>query len=326
MKASSQLVAFLALTAFTWCRAGEEQLRPAITKGLGFLAKAGEQWMEDKNCNGCHHLPTMIWSHREAKLRGFAIDQTKFDEWLAWSGSRVKDVKPGLEQVALMTLAQPDKVPAEAEKLILAGQQPDGAWKPAGQYAGMQRRSKEEAQFNSTRLFLLALASSESGKKIAEDTRVKVAALKGFNEPPKSVETLAFRALYAKRFGTKEDVEVLLAELLKLQREDGGWSWMTGDAESDALGTGEVLYVLRQFDAPKAREAADRAQQWLIHTQGEDGSWPVKITMFSNNPRTAPGKEKSLKDATGIYIYWAGSWATLGLLQGVPVVEAKAGQ
>ena len=41
--------------------------------------------MAEKNCNSCHHLPQVLWNHREAKMRGFTIDEQKFDEWLKWS-------------------------------------------------------------------------------------------------------------------------------------------------------------------------------------------------------------------------------------------------
>jgi hypothetical protein len=37
--------------------------------------------------------------------------------------------------------------------------------------------------------------------------------------------------------------------------------------------------------------------------------------------RSAPAEAKSLKDATMIYTYWGSAWATIGLLQAVPVVE-----
>lgn len=104
----------------------ETELRTVITKGLGFLAKDGEAWMETKDCNGCHHLPELLWSHREAKLRGFEIDQKKFDEWLAWADERSKNKTPGLEMLALMKLAMPGRPAPELTKIIAADQKPDG--------------------------------------------------------------------------------------------------------------------------------------------------------------------------------------------------------
>src|SRR6266446_2519293 len=105
----------IALTSFAVCRAGEppkppasEDLRGAISRSLDFLAKKGDEWMAKKDCNGCHHMPELLWSHREAKLRGFVVDQKKFDDWLAWAGERATNKSPGLEQSALMLLAMPE--------------------------------------------------------------------------------------------------------------------------------------------------------------------------------------------------------------------------
>ena len=72
----------------------EAELRAVITKGLGFLAKEGEAWMKSKDCNGCHHMPEMLWSHREAMQRGFGVDRKKFDEWLAWADEHSKERSP----------------------------------------------------------------------------------------------------------------------------------------------------------------------------------------------------------------------------------------
>jgi hypothetical protein len=328
MSAQFQAARLFLLTAFVCCagaRAEEqakspspERLRAAITRSLAFLSREGDQWMADKDCNACHHLPELLWSHREAKRRGFPIDQAKFAEWVAWAGGRVKDTKPGREAVALMCLAMPDAPPADATGIILEGQQADGTWKPAGQFATMQKRDASEAVANSSRLFLLALGVQEKDKGVAADARVKAAASLARKESPKTVETLVFRALFARRNDSPKEAAALCAELVKLQHADGGWGWWIAEPQGDALATGEVLYLLAQ--SPDAySDAIGRAQLWLLSTQGEDGSWLIDITRISRIDRSAPGKAKSLKDATGIYQFWGTAWATIGLLQGVPV-------
>lgn len=307
----------------------EKDLRAAATKGLGFVAKAGAQWIEDKNCNGCHHLPEMLWSHREAKRRGIAIDDKQYAEWLAWAQPKVQSIAAGREQVAFMTLALPDTPPPEAQKLILGGQLKDGSWKSAGQFASMQRRDTAEAQLHSMRLFLLALASSEGGRKAADEARAKAAAFMTAAAGPKplaSSETLAFHALYAHRFDLKDERDAALTQLLKHQREDGGWSWAIDDPQSDALATGEALYVLHELQDKRAHEAIHRAQQWLIRAQAADGSWPVDLAWYSKHDRSGETKEKqrSRKAATAIYRDWAAAWGTLGLLHGLPLTDPDA--
>lgn len=63
----------------------------------------------------------------------------------------------------------------------------------------------------------------------------------------------------------------------------------------------------------------------MAHEHADGGrSWPIKVTYFSKNDRSAPDKAKSLKQATEIYTYWAAAWGTLGLLHGVPVKDVAA--
>ena len=302
----------------------ETELRAVITKGLGFLAKDGEAWMKSKDCNGCHHMPEMLWSHREAKLRGFDVDQKKFDEWLAWADEHSKDKKPGLEMMALMKLALPDRPTPELTKLIAADQKADGSWKPAGQFADMQKRGAADAQANSTRIFLLAL-NTQPAEPEADAARTKAAALLAKKDAPTSMESLVFRTLYARSSGKPEDADALRAEILKQQRGDGGWSSSLGENMSDPLATGQVLCALQPSSADaRTAEAIARAQLWLVSTQREDGSWPVDITHISKTDRSAPAKVKSFKEATGIYTYFGSGWATIGLLQSVPVSAETA--
>ena len=317
------LSVLLALTTVPHARGGEavtqDRLHAVITRSLGFLAKDGDRWIEEKSCNGCHHMPVLLWSHREAKRRGFAIDQAKLNEWIEWSDSKVVNAAPGLEQAGLMLLALPEKPPLDATKAILKGQQADGSWKPAGQFADMQRRNRAEAQGNAARLFLLALAASDVGPPVVEETRKKAAAWVENAEPPKSVETLVFRALYARRFGKPEEVDAVSAAILKLQHADGGWAYIVGEAASDALGTGQVLYWLGEVPGVEAAGAVERGRNWLLSTQREDGSWPAQSTLFSKVDRSGPTKASSLKNVTDIYTYWGSAWATIGLLQAVPL-------
>ena len=297
----------------------EAEFRTVITRSLGFLAKEGDQWMTDKSCNSCHHMPELLWSHREAKARGFPFDQKKFDEWLAWSVERATDKKPGLEEAALMILAMPERPAPELTKLLAADQKPDGTWSPAGQFATMQKRGEPDAKATSTRLSLIALGIPQSANPQADAARAKAGAMLQKKDASTSMESLVFRTLYARRFGSPAEADALRKDILKQQRGDGGWSSFIGENMSDPLATGQVLYALQPSSSdPPTADAIARAQQWLVHTQRPDGSWPIDITHISKMDRSAPAKAKSFKDATGIYTYWGSGWATIGLLQGVP--------
>jgi hypothetical protein len=297
----------------------ETTLRSTITRSLGFLAKEGDQWMADKNCNACHHMPELLWSHREAARRGFDIDQKKFDEWLAWSVERATDKKPGLEEASLMILAMPERPAPDLIQLLVAGQKPDGTWDPAGQFASMQKRGGADARANSTRLNLLALASARPEPSESSAARSKAAAALHKKDTPTATESLVYRTLEARHFGNENYAAKLCETMVKQQRGDGGWSSYIGENQSDSLATGQVLYALQHFSSDaKTAPAIARAQHWLIKTQRDDGSWTIDINHISKTDRSAPEKAKSFQDATGIYTYWGTAWATLGLLQGVP--------
>jgi squalene-hopene/tetraprenyl-beta-curcumene cyclase len=300
-------------------RADELKLRAALSKGLDFLGKEGDRWMNEKTCNSCHHMPLLLWSHREAKRRGFTIDDKVFNEFVDWTNERSKNTSAGADVLAYLKLAMPDNPYPELTKIITGLQQADGSWKPGNQFTGMQRRDGKEAIGNSARVFLLGLGVHAADKDATEAASAKAKALIEKSEPAKSVETLAFRTLYAKRYGTPEEVAALRTEIARLQHADGGWGWMIADERSDALGTGEALYALQLAPEPSMADAIARAQRWLLEHQRADGGWAMDITCVSKVDRSAPDKAKSLKAATEIYTFWGSAWATIGLLEGVPV-------
>jgi squalene-hopene/tetraprenyl-beta-curcumene cyclase len=298
---------------------GDAQLRTAVTKGLEFLDRKADTWMNEKSCNGCHHMPELLWSHREAQRRGFAIDPKMFDEFVDWSSMHAKDTGPGLEMLALLKLAMPEKAAPELTSLILKGQQPDGSWKPAGQMADMQRRGAPDAKTNSARLFLLALGTQPADQAATDTARAKASDLLAKSEPANCVDSLMFRALYARRFGPPEEVAANREDLLKLQHADGGWGYIVGEEQSDPLATGEALYLLQQLPGADSAGSVARGLAWLVGHQREDGGWDIDITRISKLDRSAPAKVKSLKDATGIYTFWGSAWATMGLVAAFPV-------
>ncbi|HYF37877.1 MAG TPA: prenyltransferase/squalene oxidase repeat-containing protein, partial [Prosthecobacter sp.] len=254
------------------------------------------------------------------------VNPTKYAEWLAWSEPKVKKIDAGLEGVAFMVMAMAEKTPAakDAMEVILTGQEADGSWKPAGQLGGMQKRSNDEARENATRLHLLALDALDPKGVATVAAREKAAKWVGRDVLPESVEALIFRALYARRFGEAEKATALRTEILQLQHEDGGWAWSIKEVKSDPLATGQVLHLLSLYEDKysAADMAVKRAQAWLIGTQREDGAWSIDPMRISKTDRSGEKKSRSLKNVTEIYEFWGTVWATIGLLQGVPVVEA----
>ena len=80
-------VALAVLPAFMQETAADPvaDVRRTIEKSLPFIEKKGVEWIRDRKCSSCHHVTFMLWSHREALERGFAVDAKKLDEWTKWA-------------------------------------------------------------------------------------------------------------------------------------------------------------------------------------------------------------------------------------------------
>ena len=62
-----------------------DDVRAAVTRSLPFLEDEGMAWMETRKCTSCHHVPMMLRTHREARQRGFAVDDEALAEAQAWA-------------------------------------------------------------------------------------------------------------------------------------------------------------------------------------------------------------------------------------------------
>jgi squalene-hopene/tetraprenyl-beta-curcumene cyclase len=63
-------------------------VRKAVERSLPYLEREGVAWKEKYNCLSCHHVPFLLWSHNEARARGFTIDRKKLAGWTDWALDR----------------------------------------------------------------------------------------------------------------------------------------------------------------------------------------------------------------------------------------------
>ena len=200
---------------------------------------------------------------------------------------------------------------ADMRDLMLRWQQPDGAWKAAGQLPS-QNRPHAETNEVTTMWAVLALASLDQ-RDAPTDGGIKRAA--GFLSnvtPGKSNESLVVALLVQRTLGHAERAPELLSELLSRQNPDGGWSWLAG-GDSDAFATGQVLYALTHCDRSADDPAVERARDYLIESQTTDGSWSVPGRAISS-----ASTEARLKKVAPIYRYWGTGWAVIGLSRTLP--------
>lgn len=122
------------------------------------------------------------------------------------------------------------------------------------------------------------------------------------NPPSDTLQSLALRIMLNKRLDETDEVQVLLKELLALQKDDGGWS-QTKKLKSDALGTRQALVALSAAGLTADDPAVAKAWGYLHKTQKPDGSWGV-------NSRAYQAPEFSS--------YIGTAWVTLALVRTLP--------
>jgi len=160
------------------------------------------------------------------------------------------------------------------------------------------------------------LGSVEPGKPGA--ARGTITEGKPTGNPDTLNERLVLRLLIARKFGKPQDADERLNELLARQAAHGGWSANPEQHQpGDACATGQSLYALclAGNGDEKVKAAIERACKFLLTKQEKDGSWTVPSTAF-HPPSSKPGRDKR---TDAVYTYWGTAWATLGLLQTLPV-------
>jgi hypothetical protein len=318
----------------------QEQLRQAVERSLVFLENSAADWKNGNNgvgadhghaifvkgtqaaCASCHHVPMTVRCMTEAKNHGFKVNDDTVDDfrqWSLWPYLQDPDLTPfnqdkfgkattSLNTIYLSEALFPantrDEQATEALKKfathLIARQEADGSWKSGR--SGYEPPIGDSSDVLTMQALLVLSSAAQRG--LAGDgwdaARDRALAWLRKNKPDESNQALNMQTQLAQRFGQPRDVAPLVEELRKLQNADGGWSQLK-DRPSDALATGQTLYVLALAGADAQDPAVQRGQVFLTQTQLKDGSWWI------------PSRDKGRK---GLAISHYGSgWATLGLIQ-----------
>lgn len=300
------------------------KLSATIDRGLDFLVKDALAWKEKHNCHSCHHAALVVWSMREAKLRGHAVNEpvlADLTKWLAESGSgktgvprpeglpKALNVKAVLYSLALAADPKPDEQARKGLKLLWGtvkeDQTENGSWSAwPGTRPPVFGGSHDSMSALATLALLPAAASGDDEAKAARDKGVKWLAETKTDDDPQSV---AMRLLvWTKLERPKGEWEPLLRRIQERQNSDGGWS-QEKDLASDAWATGQALYALAHAGVKPDDPIIGRAQAFLVKTQREDGSWP----MTSRSMTPGGAGSTSLIPITG----GGSAWGVLGLVR-----------
>src|SRR4051794_31809931 len=190
----------------------------AIQRGLAFLANDAKAWKAEHNCVSCHHAALVVWSMREAKLRGFAVDEpvlAEMTKWVAESGdgkfsmarpaSAPKAFNPKAVWFALALGAdpEPDAVSQKGMTLLLktvkSDQTENGSWSAWPETRPpIQGDSDESMTALATLAVLPAAANGDDEAKAVRDKGVRWLTETKSDDDPQSV---AMRLVLWQRLG-----------------------------------------------------------------------------------------------------------------------------
>jgi hypothetical protein len=305
--------------------AGVESIRAAVARALPLLVKAGaEEYPRHRDCFSCHNQAVPALALDLARRHGFAVDadtlrsiaehteadlSTAIDDYRKGKGQPGGVIRAGYALLALEAAGwEPDETTDAVAHYLKAVPGRRNHW-----LAQSQRPPSESSDFTATALALRGLhafepraASSTHNRRDSKPTveptppeaQQRVEALKWLLQTqPRETEDRVFRLWGLKYAGAgPKDLDAAVADLIRTQRPDGGWSQLDGPApagppktpkdqgrgsadahSSDAYATGSTLVALHlaggvATDLPAYR----RGLAFLIKTQRDDGSWFIK--------------------------------------------------
>lgn len=270
-------------------------IRKSVESAIGYLQERGETWKDSRQCASCHHVPLMTWAMQEAQRHQVAIDEDIHKETLDWyyaDGDPAKlfnkfnaeeeEYQNPLSLVSAYALLSATNDPKEAEHRpftvkmlqgIVDAQQPDGSWK---EFFG---RRPIMANREGLTLWLYNLTSwpnqPEELRAMVAPMRAKALEWLKVHQEDTESHVLAMRLSMLMGLGDQpQEVAALIDRLIKLQREDGGWS-QTESRASDAYATAHVLMAFHAAKVDAQHESLKRGVDFLLKTQATDGSWPM---------------------------------------------------
>lgn len=306
-----------------WAEDSIEQTQSAhtaIQRSIPFLLQEGTEWIEERGCVSCHQVPFMVWSLNAATQCGFEIDSNRLDELKSWAvdiqnfdnptsrenrtdAERASSNTDTMAQMLLALRGDATETPewvTTFETALIENQESDGTWKACGQLPGQKRPITETHEVTTIWTLLAVLESTHETLPDNIDQTMSVLAESG-----ESTEWWAVRLLLAARQNDSQLKKALQDRLRGFQHIDGGWGWLTSE-ESDAFGTGLAMYALLQTGMSANDAMITNAKNYLLATQSEEGSWPVKSTKSKNKTKVTP-------TAT----YWGTAWAIIGLCESI---------
>lgn len=294
--------------------------REAVARSLPIQRAASAKVMTSGGCGACHAQPltTMVIEAARTRWPSLAAEAESAQVPLllnAFTPQMLQLVEGGgmpdalvYATMAMATQQMPSSRATDAlVRYLAAKQRAAGNWKGVGG----TRAPMQDGDFSRTAMAIRALTVYGT-PALAREYQKRVGHAAGWlsKQSPLTTEDRVMQLLGLHWADAHARVrQTRVQELIRLQREDGGWS-QTPHLASDAYATGQVLYTLRELGVPAVNAAMQRGVAFLLRTQHDDGSWFVK----SRAMKVQPYFESGFPYGHDQWISHAGTaWATMGL-------------
>lgn len=282
------LAPFLALPS--WAQeSSDAPLRRAVERSLPFLEKEGLAWIKAKDCLSCHQVPFMLWSHQEARGRGFPTDEGKLAEWVDWSSAeslrqrvRLKLTDAGLEALKAETM------PAETlAKLAPLAKKPSAK---GADFIKELAKALSPEEFGIHKPALLKHASREKGDGGGLDTMGQL--------------------LLAGVYGSEAKADFAAStriRIAELQQADGSWKpggqlprMNRSEAEGTEITTMWIVLALSGQPDPASKECVGRALAFLKNARpGKTSEWVAARLLVEKKLGEAEPSQALLRELLG---------------------------
>jgi hypothetical protein len=262
--------------------------KTAVPKALPLLLKGAQGHAAERSCFACHNQGVPMLAFTVARRRGFCVSELDLKKQLefiaAFLDRNREDYQKGKGQggqvdtagYALLALElggwKADATTAAVAEYLLVRDQDVDHWRTTS-----NRPPSEASDFTPTYLAIRALGKWGTDRQ-KERIAKRIDAVRAWllKTEPKDTEDRVFRLLALQQaHAPAVAVESAMRELIRAQRDDGGWA-QTDALASDAYATGSALVALHEAGGLATTEPVyERGVRFLLKTQQPDGSWLV---------------------------------------------------
>lgn len=295
---------------------------PPLTRTAEDSAAAFVRHRSQQNCISCHQQQLPLAAMSLAHSRQFTTDRGAArhqlallkrdlaDPEIALQGNFLPDpaIFAGYVAMDLRGASESSSISTDAMVHILATiQHPDGHW---SRYIPRPPIHASDITATASALHMIRSYGIPARQKEL-DARVQRARTWLKKAQAETNEERTHQLLGLAWAGEKSSVlQKLAEELIRQQRDDGGWGQLSG-LDSDAYATGQSLYALMEGGKiSTSNPSVRRGLEFLMHTQLADGTWHVRTRTHPFQPPMDSGFPHG-KDG---WISAAGtSWAVMAL-------------